>query len=177
LRIAATCPSRPLRVGVKNVEWDRERCHTLYSDRAPFRKRIDPTEKHPIRSPIRSGPRDASLALPRTGSLARAGEGAQPLPLTAPRVAERRGQRATDPPLDAPLSRDLRRRDGPGRPFASVIAATPRALNPMFHQPRRTRASRKKSEDLPFFPKKESWLGIPRALALSRVRPSPEFLL
>lgn len=30
------------------------------------------------------------------------------------------------------------------RPFASVIAATPRALNPMSHQPRRSRASREK---------------------------------
>jgi len=85
--------------------------------------------------------------LPRTRSLARAGEGAQPLPPTAPRVAERRGQRAPDPLLKRALFRETSGgEDGPGRPFASVIAATPRALNPMFHQPRRTRASRGKSE-------------------------------
>jgi len=43
------------------------------------------------------------------------------------------------------------------RPFASVIAATPRALNPMSHQPRRPRASFpvRESEDLPVFPREE----------------------
>lgn len=54
------------------------------------------------------------------------------------------------------------------RPFASVIAATPRALNPMSHQPRRTRASRE--EESARLPEGRLWLGIPRALALSRER-------
>lgn len=80
---------------------------------SPFEEQ--PTETHTIRSPIRSGPRDASLALPRTGSLARAGEGAQPLPPTAPRVAERSGQRASDPLLRGPsFERPLEERMGPG---------------------------------------------------------------
>jgi hypothetical protein len=81
LRAAATRPSRPLRVSVKTVGWDRERCHRPPRSRdllAEVRGPIPP--RNMDRGPIRSGPRDASLALPRTGSLARAGEGARPLP-------------------------------------------------------------------------------------------------
>jgi len=133
LRIAATCPSRPLRVGVKNVEWDRERCHTLYRDRTPCgedrsHREASDSRPHPIRTSWRL-PSPCHERDRRRAPVKACGRCHRP----APRVAERRGQRAR-----IPLGK------GSGRPFASVIAATPRALNPMFHQPRRTRASRGK---------------------------------
>lgn len=124
----------------------------------------NPTEKHPTEAPSDQDPEILPSPCHERDRLRRAGEDALPLPPSPPRVAERRGQRARSehqqhlsmlamPPL---LEAPPRRRMG-GRPFASVIAATPRALNPMFHQPRRPRALRDFRERLCPSPRGETF--------------------
>jgi hypothetical protein len=93
-----------------------------------------------------------------TRSPARASEGALPLPPALleklPRGDPTRRFQVSPAPFGAS--------QGPGgRPFASVIAATPRALNLILHQPRRIRAGARPPLS---HETRRNWQGIPRIL-------------
>jgi len=121
---------------------------------------IDLTEEHTLEALSDPGLRGAPLALPRTRSPAHAGEGTLPKPPASPFFAEKRGWRADryHHSLAEEMSPSLRKARPHGRVLCarslSVIAATPRALSPMFHQPRRTRAGALLPADGPFLAEK-----------------------
>lgn len=85
-------------------------------------------------SPIRSRTPRASLALPRTGSPRQPVKACLEAASASSHCRKERPVRRPDMAEPCGAARD------PGRPFASVIAATPRALNPIPHRPRRSRA-------------------------------------
>jgi hypothetical protein len=141
-RTTATWTSRPLR-----SEREEPRVRPRALPRAlptPVKRSISP--RSTFQSPIRSGPWGAPLALPRTGSSARAGQSVQPKPSSVSSLARRHCREESPLRRPDPLSRE---------PSCEVVAPVrfchrgyPRALNPILHQPRRVRAGAHLPEEI-----------------------------
>lgn len=121
---------------------------------------VDPTEEHTLEalSDLDSGvlPSPCHVRDLQRG----AGEGALQEPPAFPRVLPR--GKPTRRTTIASSSRSRMRE--PWRPYASVIAATPRAPRPIPHHPRRTRALALLPSDGVSRQAIEFWLGIARIL-------------
>lgn len=122
---------------------------------------IDPTEKHTLEA--LSDPDSGVLPSPcHVRDLPRsAGEGELQEPPASPRALDREERPTRRTTIASSLRSRMRE---PWRPYASVIAATPRAPRPIPHHPRRTRAVDPSSGRRREPPYGGAWLGIARIL-------------